>query len=128
MKTTDFERFSKPIDTQARIVSSPQKPEYQYETPIKNHWKTPPPMIPWKARTREGNRVNIGDVYGRFTVVGAWGLIGNGERKRMRYVVRCSCGDYELRTAQDMRTNKNRAHNLNACFNCMRLNNLTSGA
>jgi hypothetical protein len=125
LKTTDFDKFGSPVDTLARIVTSPKKPEYEYETTYKHHWKSPPPMIPMPTNFKWGsNPVRVGEVYGRFTVIGAHSYGGS----RMRYVVRCTCGDYEIRTAYDMRRNKPRAHHMNACFNCMKLDNLKNGS
>lgn len=129
MKTTDFDILaaSGPVDKVAARVTGTKKPEYEYETHNK-HWKAPPAEMRPIPDNLNYRGLKRGDVFGRFTVVGLWykQVRKTGAPARAKYVVRCTCGDYEIRTAYDMKRNKARIHHQNACFNCMRWESVKS--
>lgn len=69
-----------------------------------NHWETQPPLKPVPAGTFD----LTGAKYGQFSVVG---MCAEGHGKWGLWVVRCSCGDYEVRSTKAIR----RADNDSEC-------------
>lgn len=124
--TTDFDTFSGPVNSLARVVTSSKKPEYEFETSYTDHWKSPPPTRPMPSinqRDPTAVPLRIGQVFGSFTVVGCLQKRSSG---RTVYLVRCKCGDYEGRTAHDLRCGGDRLQHRRMCFNCLRWENVKS--
>lgn len=103
MKNTfDAILASVPLNSTAAKVTSHGE-HWRPEKPIPphiQHWDAPPPMKPF-----DGNPVHTdftGKKFGRFTVVGVLNLPG-GKNRGMRWVVKCNCGDYEVRATQAIR-------------------------
>lgn len=116
-----------PVDRVAARVMGPgvhfekELPEYA------RHWKAPPPS--YKFIPQAGNPQSIdltGTRFGFFTVIGWMGAIG-GSQGRMKkglgkppkrqgmWLVRCSCGDYEVRTARAIRNPNNQDDRCAVC-------------
>ena len=73
------------------------------------HWEAPPSIRP----KPKGLRVDLtGKTFGRFTVLGVLAGVEN------QWVVRCACGDYEIRRAKAINNPKN---NRDCCENCRHL-------
>ena len=72
----------------------------QYHNDVRitcHHWETPPPM---KQTPYDAPKL-VGVKFGRFTVLGMHKtLIGS-------WVVRCACGDYEIRKSKSIRNPNN---------------------
>ena len=59
------------------------------------HWDAPPQTLPMPDA---GSFVDLsGKKFGRFTVIGYLGK--PNKKKKAKWLVRCSCGDYEARTS-----------------------------
>ncbi|MBP7704178.1 MAG: hypothetical protein KA105_02695 [Caulobacter sp.] len=93
IKTTDFDAIatSAPLDRQASIVRDGSGDHYVAPMPDHQaHWSAPPlPLAPRPADVED----LTGRTLGQLTVIRYHGRIGSGSR----WLVRCSCGDYELR-------------------------------
>jgi hypothetical protein len=78
------------------------EPEGQMPPGLK-HWKAPPPMRAYEVRgASKGNTDLTGNAFGRFKVLGLWAeTAGGGEA---RWVCRCACGDFEVRTARTIKS------------------------
>ena len=105
MKTTNLDAIitSAPLNgTAARVLS--QRGEHYYielkPSPHK-HWDIPPAMLSVAEMTRLNPqhgamaRATIGRRFGRLTVVGY--PEEQNPKKKARWVVRCTCGSYEIR-------------------------------
>lgn len=70
------------------------EPDVDFDTHL--HWDAPPPKkpIPEAANNFEDM---TGRKFGRFTVFGYFGKLN--PKKKALWIVRCVCGDYELRHA-----------------------------
>src|SRR5947209_12093599 len=64
-------------------------------SPGELHWDTPPPMFAWRPGLMQGLPDFTGHKFGRMTVLGLMKVRPGGEG--LRWVVRCACGDYEVR-------------------------------
>jgi len=86
-----------PIDKQAAMMFSPGVKHAPHVKVACAHWKTPPitKKVIFDGLNLEGAK------FGRFTVIGLHKTIRN------RWVVRCDCGDYEIRTAKAIRNPEN---------------------
>lgn len=80
------------------------------ETEGLKHFLTPP--APERAWNPGFGRDHHGKRYGKIAVVGFHGRTGNG---RAVWLVRCDCGDYELRRGTSLGTFK---HREDQCFAC----------
>lgn len=102
MRTTDYSRLfaCAPLDATAATVTSGAR--HRYEPQIKappgfEHWAEPPPVIPPHRYPKVGTFVDLrGRRLGRMTVVGFLGKINNAGKAR--WLLKCSCGDYEARS------------------------------
>ncbi len=80
---------------------------------VQHHWDTPPAVIdPPSFLDLRGHR------FGRFTVVGHLGKMAAGINAKPMWLVRCTCGDYESRTAKACRNVANAA---DCCDKCREL-------
>lgn len=70
-----------------------------------DHWESCPPIkkIPYNGLNLVGCKV------GRLTV------IGMARESKGRWVVRCACGDYEIRTAKAIRNPENKGDRCSVC-------------
>lgn len=95
MRTTNFDALaaSSPLDRNASIVRDGSGDLWSAKIPEHHqHWKTPQPIQP----RIPGNMPNYTGVdFGRLKVIG---YHGDG-----RWLVRCACGDYELRRTKAIR-------------------------
>jgi hypothetical protein len=62
------------------------------------YWDVQPPVrpVPWLMKRNPSFTDWTGYRYGRFTVVGMHAEAKSGEGKSVRWVARCSCGNYVL--------------------------------
>jgi hypothetical protein len=72
-------------------------------------WTSPPPMKP----VLRGNEDLSGHKFGRFRVLGVY-----AESERLYWVVRCTCGNFELRRPKAI---KNKKNSLDRCARCRHL-------
>lgn len=81
--------------------------------PTRSHWDAPPKMRPVPATSIK----LVGRKFGKLTVFGLWDDTDGGPRRdaKAKWVVRCACGDYEIRTAKAI---NNPANNEDACRIC----------
>lgn len=127
MRTTDLSRVfaSSPVNaTAARVLSGGIHYE---ERPIDEmHWHfdappsvTPRGKLPWDADFLDltGRRI------GRMTVVGYYGK--RNRKKKALWLVRCACGDYEVRTAAVIKANREPDA---CCILCRRVQAMREGA
>lgn len=102
-----------PLNKTAAKVVSQRGDHYNPDVNYSGHWHAdaPPRMRKIPARSKAAAKM-IGHRTGRLKVVGLYA------GKTSKWVVRCSCGDYELRTARALRN----PHNKNdKCQNCHHL-------
>lgn len=101
-----------PVDQTAGIVFSAGV-KYHNPVAVKNpHWETCPPI----KKSLPG-ALHLGGVkFGRFTVIGL--LARKNNSAPAKWVVRCSCGDYETRSARAIRNPENFG---DRCCKCRRL-------
>lgn len=90
----------------------------------KLHWSAPPPMQAFRA-VHEGKRDLTGLQVGRLTVIG---VLADSVPGRSRWVVRCRCGDFEVRRHKTLRKTALRGSRLgpdgqtnDRCDNCAAL-------
>ena len=79
------------------------------------HWSTYPGVRPFKGLAKHDM---TGHIFGWFTVVGFygnWDKWRQGGKARGRWLVRCVCGDYELRRARAIKNPNNQD---DKCCNC----------
>ena len=76
------------------------------------HWKNLQPTK--KVNYKETDLTGL--KFGRFTVIGKYGNFG--KKKKPRWLVRCTCGDYETRTSRAINNPKN---NNDCCDYCRHL-------
>jgi hypothetical protein len=92
----------RPADlTAGRVASKGEEWKPRVELPSHIlHWDAPPPMVPF--HDVHGTDVDLtGKKIGRLTVIGV--LDRDGGAGSMRWVVRCTCGDYEVRKPQALK-------------------------
>lgn len=104
-----------PINRVARRTTVAKGEHYDFDCtevdPTGKHWKSPPPLRPL-PRLAENLK---GITFGRLTVIGVY---GNHPKKGTSWVVRCTCGDYEIRYKRAI---KNPDNNEDRCGNCNQL-------
>ena len=102
IKTTNFDALAvaTPLNREASKVrdGSGDLWEVTIQRPDE-HWTAPPLALSPKPSDMEDLS---GRVFGRMTVVRYHGVIG----KHPRWLVRCACGDYELRRANPINSQK----------------------
>jgi hypothetical protein len=104
---TDFDRIigSGPANTTAAKVTA-RGEHWEPATSMPHdlqHWKAPPPMQPFVSNPAWPDVVNMaGKKFGRFTVIGVLADDG-GKNRGCRWVCRCVCGDYEVRSTKAIR-------------------------
>jgi hypothetical protein len=115
MKTVDYEALAtaSPVNRDAALArdgKGEKVPELTY-TITCAHWDAPPKSkpIPKGQEDRRGQKV------GRMTVVGYY---DSHPKKGSRWIVRCSCGDYETRLSKAI---KNQSNTRDRCSKCRRL-------
>ena len=127
-KETIFDRIATgtPVNkTAAGVVSSggrawePEKPP----PPGYDHWKAPPAMKAWEGPDRRGLTANLtGTKIGRIIVIGI--LDDAGRSRGLRWVVKCLCGDYEVRSSKALKrmiAGGADTELYSRCYNCARL-------
>ena len=77
------------------------------------HWKAPPKTVPVPDDNKGPSL--IGAKVGRFTVVGYLGKLSNKPAAKGRWLVKCTCGDYEARSAKAI---KNPRNHVDMCVDC----------
>lgn len=104
IKTTNYEAVSTaaPINRDAAVArdGSGEAPPEWIPPPDCAHWKAPPKTFP----VPENAQNRIGEKHGDLTVVGYYGSGKSGSR----WLVRCHCGSYEIRTAKALRPKEHR--------------------
>lgn len=96
MRTTNFDAIatSAPLDRQASVVRDGSGDLYEFKVPDHQaHWDAPP--VPIKPRPA-GVEDLTGRKFGQLTAVR---YHTNKKNSGSMWLVRCSCGDYELRRA-----------------------------
>ncbi len=98
MRTTDFDRLatSAPLNTDAAMARDGQsRDHWEGRVPSTTpHWSAPPRPLAQIPATVEDL---TGRVVGRLTVIG---YHGSKKAKGSQWLVRCACGDYELRSTK----------------------------
>ena len=116
-----FERIiaSAPVNKAAALAAGGKGETFETTWKFsQEHFKAPPPY-----RAASTGVELAGLKCGRLTVVGLF-VEPVPRKKAARWVVRCQCGDYELRTARALRNPEN-AHD--RCQLCHRTERLRSG-
>lgn len=110
-RTVDYDRLvsSAPVNRQAALTRDGRGFDLGYAEPeLENHWTAPPP--PERMPSRDLPRLE-GRTFGAgMRVVRYHSKRSNGAR----WLVRCACGDYELRATQAIQT----AQADHACQRC----------
>lgn len=109
-----------PINRTAAVVTSGSRERSDRPLPPKDRWLShaPPPTIPeryWPAR-HSGFEDLCGRKLGRLTVVGYLGK--QNPKKKARWLVRCTCGDYEVRSAAAIKAGHDQD---DCCWGCHRV-------
>ena len=99
-----------PVNKQAALAIQRQD-TYQPNKKINGkHWKDRPEII----EIPKNSPVRAGDRFGRLTVIGK-GAYQNS-KKRAKYVVRCDCGNYEIRTNKALQNKNNPQDRCSICW------------
>lgn len=127
MKTTDLSRIyaSVPLNGTAASVTSNSRQHWGPKPRLGNyeHWESPPPIIhPSKYPKTETFKDLRGEKMGWFTVVGFLGK--SNPKKSARWLLKCSCGHYEARSAKAV---KAAASATECCLNCRYQRRLREG-
>lgn len=83
------------------------------------HFKAPPKLVPVDPKWKAADRALIGAKIGRFTVLGV--IAGTNPKKKVTWLCRCECGDYEGRKAAALKAADPVAMQ---CYPCWRLERL----
>lgn len=119
MRTTDFSRVfaSAPLDAKAATVTGSARHHYEPQINVprgKDHWDAPPRVVPPHRYPKAATFVDLrGHKMGWMTVVGYLGKINNSGKAR--WLLKCSCGDYEARGQKAIVNNDDEMH---SCHNC----------
>lgn len=125
MRTMDFDRVasSAPLDATAASVRDGSGDLYEVAIPAHHpHFRAPPLPL---HRLQPGQIDYTGRRIGRLTVIRFHELRHNGGTKEAMWLVRCQCGDYELRRAKTIRRNANADA---CCYVCHSVNTLRERA
>ncbi len=121
---SDFDRIltSAPLDiTAARVTSRGERYEPTFK-PSRERFDAPPLCVPLDEmddQVREFAALLIGTCFGRMTVIG-YAREQGSPKKRSRWVVRCSCGYYEIRKVKAIRNPMNSNDCCQACEHTVR--------
>lgn len=130
IKSVDFDAIAASValdSTAGRVTArgdhwEPRKPRPESIS----HWDAPPPMRSFVTPNGGANVDLTGTRFGRFTVVGLLAEAG-GKNRGDRWVVRCACGDYEVRSPKAIRLilagfgELERNPMAGRCYDCMQL-------
>lgn len=126
MRTIDFSRVfsSSPVNaTAARVLSGGINYEERPINEMHWHFDAPPTVMPKSKHPLADSFVDLtGRKYGRFTVIGFYGT--RNKKRKALWLVRCACGDYEVRQA---RVIKSAADPDACCTYCKRVARMKSG-
>ncbi|MFL5900897.1 MAG: hypothetical protein ACJ75S_06825 [Solirubrobacterales bacterium] len=118
---------SGPVNRDAARVMMPGVHYEKTLHPDAKHWKVPPPHYRFIPQAGNPQSIDLtGTKFGLLTVVGWMGAIGGScgrqrkgpdkPPKRMgAWLVRCACGDYEVRTARAIRNPNNKSDRCSIC-------------
>lgn len=106
MRTTNFDAIAAaaPLDRQASAVRDGSGDQWTPKiSDHQQHWKAPPlPASTFQERIGGRKQIDFtGKVFGRLTVVRFHGVSG-GSKQLAVWLVRCACGDYEIRRAKSL--------------------------
>lgn len=88
---------SSPLNaTASAVTGTGEHYDYELDATVR-HWKAPPP---YRAPTHLQKPL-MGHRQGRLTVLGVW---GRDRAKGTLWLVRCACGDYEVRPSKTVLT------------------------
>jgi hypothetical protein len=122
MKTMDFDRIatSAPLDRQASVARDGSGDLWEAKIPdFHPHWDTPPlPEKPMPGGTPDLSGMKVG----RMVVVR---FHRTHHKRGAQWLVRCSCGAYELRQTSAVKKTDDPDH---CCYACQRVNNLRKRA
>lgn len=116
---TDFERIGTlvPLDsTAAKVTAKGTHYEPKFKACAAVHSDVPPPMRNIPALNLPDWRDLPGKKFGRFAVLGL--AAEYNPKKGARWVVRCSCGSYEIRATKAIRNPEN---SQDCCKKCRHL-------
>lgn len=106
LRTTNFDAIATavPLNREASTVRDGSGDFYDFPIPLHvQHWKAPPTPV---GKLGKGAEDLTGRVFGRLTVIRFHGSAG-GEWARPIWLVRCACGDYEVRRSKTLRSTTN---------------------
>jgi hypothetical protein len=107
-----------PVNKQTAIVVSPAKKEgFIFDRNAKASSMVPLPTRPFPG-TVENDLT--GRTVGRLTVIGYYVVRGSGTGAKGRWVVRCSCGRYEVRSARVIKSPHDEDMSRGYCYECDR--------
>lgn len=103
--------------TAARVTAKGEHYDPKINFDTHDHWDAPPKMLPFSAVDKlHGTLPNLaGHKVGRVTAVGVYADPKNTSRG-LRWVVRCVCGDYELRSTKALRNPVNTDDECRKCY------------
>lgn len=107
-----------PVDrVAARVISGGTHYDPKKKV-LEEEFIAPPPMVPKHRHPRDASFIDLtGRKKGRFTVIGLMERDGPA-----RWVVRCACGTYTLRTAKSIKSaDTNPNARMDACSQCKHL-------
>lgn len=118
MRTTDFDRLatSAPLNTDAAMARDAASRDHWEAKIPEHHARWPAPPAPLAVFNRENGTDLTGRVMGRVTVVRYHAPGSRGGR----WLVRCTCGYYELRSAAAIKANK-AGDGDHCCYECERV-------
>lgn len=101
---------SAPVNTAAARAANMRGETYEKKLPdTERHWKSPPKCVSWPKEADPSHNL-IGRRFGKLTVIGYYSV-----GKKARWLVRCICGDYEVRSSRAV---KNPENNGDCCKIC----------
>lgn len=108
---------STPVNSTAgKVMSRGVHWESQRKEGGADHWKAPPPLVRM-PKARPTFKDVTGREFGRMRVIGYLGR-HKGKNSKGRWLVKCSCGDYEARSVKAI-TNPNNSSDM--CVECRHL-------
>jgi len=112
VKTVDYAALATAAPINADAAKARDGGGVHYEPtkrPGGDHWTAPPPTrrVPWNCADLTGTKI------GRLTVVGL--LDSRSHDKGARWLVRCSCGDYEARRSKALKNPNNAGDRCDLC-------------